>query len=117
MAEVATADAGLLIGKGGRTLEALQFLTTVMVGRKTGTPTAIQVECEGYWQKIEAKVISETEHAAAEVKRTGRAYRFEPMEPAMRRLVHRRLVDDPDVETASEGEGPWRKVVVKPRKR
>ncbi|MFA5139987.1 MAG: RNA-binding cell elongation regulator Jag/EloR [Elusimicrobiota bacterium] len=116
-AEVETADAGLLIGKGGRTLESLQFLITVMVGRKTGIPTAIQVECEGYWQKIEAKIIGEAEQAASEVKRTGRPYRFDPMEPALRRLIHRRLVDDPEVETASEGEGPWRKVVVKPKKR
>jgi spoIIIJ-associated protein len=116
-AEVETADAGLLIGKGGRTLEALQFLLTVMVGRKTGTPTAIQVECEGYWQKIEAKIIGEADQAASEVKRTGQVYRFDPMEPALRRLIHRRLVDDPEVETSSEGEGPWRKVVVKPKKR
>lgn len=116
-AEVETADAGLLIGKAGRTLEALQFLVTVIVGRKTGVPTAIQVESQGYWKKIEEKILSETERAVREVKRTGRSYRFEPMEPALRRLVHRKLVDDPDVETSSEGEGPWRKVVVRPKGR
>ncbi|OGR60613.1 MAG: hypothetical protein A2X36_04735 [Elusimicrobia bacterium GWA2_69_24] len=115
LAEVETEDAGLLIGKGGKTLESLQFLTTVIVGRKTGKPTAIQVETENYWKRIEEKLLSEAERAAEEVKRTGAPFRFEPMEPALRRLIHRRLAGNPDVETASEGEGPWRKVVLKPR--
>ncbi|MFH1725986.1 MAG: RNA-binding cell elongation regulator Jag/EloR [Elusimicrobiota bacterium] len=114
-AEVETGDAELLIGNGGRTIEAIQFLVTVIVGRKTGTPTAIQVETQGYWKRIEEKVLAEAEKAVDEVRRTGRVYRFEPMDPALRRLIHRKLVDHPDVETASEGEGSWRKVILKPR--
>jgi spoIIIJ-associated protein len=114
-AEIETADSGLIIGKGGRTLEALQFITTLIVGRKTEIPTAVQVETQGYWKKIEEKLVGEAEQAIAEVKRTGDTYSFEPMEPALRRLLHRTIGDHPDVETASEGEGPWRKVVLKPR--
>ena len=114
-AEVDTDDGALLIGKGGRTIEALQFLVTVIVGRKTGAPTAISVETQGYWKKIEGRILDEAENAIAEVKKTGKPYKFEPLESSLRRLIHRKLADHSDVVTASEGEGPWRKVVIKPR--
>ncbi|OIO12408.1 MAG: hypothetical protein AUJ52_00240 [Elusimicrobia bacterium CG1_02_63_36] len=115
-AEIESDDSGLLIGKGGRTLESLQFLTTIIVGRKLGVPTAIQVETEGYWKRLEEKVIAEAERAVSQLKENGGVYRFEPMEPSLRRLIHRTLADNPDVETASEGEGSSRKVVVKARR-
>lgn len=114
-AEIESQDAGLIIGKGGQTIEALQFLVTIIVGRRTGSPTAIQVETQGYWKKIEGKVLSEAESAAAKVKKTGKPYRFEPLEASLRRLIHRKFGDHPDVVTSSEGEGAWRKVVMKPR--
>ncbi|MBI3298516.1 MAG: Jag N-terminal domain-containing protein [Elusimicrobia bacterium] len=112
-AEVKTADAAFVLGKDGRTLEALQFLTTIIVGRRTGAPSAVQVECQGWWKQIEERLGQEADRAAGEVSQTGKPFRFEPMDPAMRRLVHRRLAAHPDVETASEGEGSWRKVVVR----
>lgn len=116
-AEVETEDSGLVIGKGGRTIEALQFLVTVIVGRRVGVPTAVQVDSQGYWKKLESRIISEAESAVKEVQRTGNPFRFEPMAAAMRRLIHRRLADHPDIVTASEGEGSWRKVVLKPRRK
>ncbi|HAH07247.1 MAG TPA: hypothetical protein DCM05_12115 [Elusimicrobia bacterium] len=115
--EVDTPDAAILIGKSGKTLESLQFIVTVIVGRRMGSPVAVQVDSQGYWKRIEDRIVSDIQAAVGDVKRTGRPFRFEPMDPAMRRLVHRKLMNDPDVETASEGEGPWRKVVVKPRRK
>jgi len=115
--EVETPDAALLIGKGGKTLESLQFLVTVIVGRRMGSPVAVQVDSQGYWKRIEERIVADIETAVGDVKRTGQPFRFDPMDPAMRRLVHRKLMNHPDVETASEGEGPWRKVVVKPRRK
>jgi spoIIIJ-associated protein len=115
--EVETPDAAILIGKGGKTLESLQFLVTVIVGRRMGVPVAVQVDSEGYWKRIEERIGADVQAAVSDVKQTGRPFRFEPMEPAMRRLVHRKLMNHPDVETASEGEGAWRKVVVKPRRK
>ena len=103
------ADAGLLVGKGGKTLESLQFLTTVITGRRMKVPVAVQVDSQGHWRQIEEKIVSEIEKAVSEVKATGRAFKLEPMEPAMRRLVHRKLTKHPEVETSSEGEGSWRK--------
>ena len=115
--EVETPDAALLIGKAGKTLEALQFLVTVIAGRRLGTPVAVQVDSQGYWKRIEERIAADIQAAVDDVKRTGRPWRFDPMDPAMRRLVHRTLMNHPDVETASEGEGAWRKVVVKPRRK
>ncbi|MBI5243818.1 MAG: Jag N-terminal domain-containing protein [Elusimicrobia bacterium] len=115
--EVDTPDAALLIGKAGKTLESLQFLVTVIVGRRIGAPVAVQVDSQGYWKRIEERIVSDIQAAVSDVKRTGQPWRFDPMGPAMRRLVHRKLMNHPDVETASEGEGPWRKVVVKPRRK
>lgn len=116
-AEVGTPDAALLLGKDGKSLEAFQFLATVILGRRMEMPVAIQVECEGHWKRVEAAVLAELERAAEEVKRTGKPYRFEPMEPALRRLIHRSAMSHPDLETVSEGEGSWRKVVLKPKAR
>ena len=65
----------------------------------------------------EEKIMELAKRAAAEVRRTKTVYRLDPMPPAERRLVHQALADDPDVETASEGEGPFRKVVVRPKTR
>ncbi|PCI37314.1 MAG: hypothetical protein COB53_06830 [Elusimicrobia bacterium] len=114
-AEIDSEDGELLIGKGGKNLEAIQFLVTIITGRRLGQPTAIQVETEGYWAKLEEKILAEADRAVDQIKADGGEYRFEPMDPALRRLIHRRLADNADVMTASEGEGSSRKVVVKAR--
>jgi spoIIIJ-associated protein len=62
-------------------------------------------------------LLGQAEFAAKEVKRTGSPFRLDPMGSAERRIVHQALAQDPDVETVSEGEGPWRKVVVRPREK
>jgi spoIIIJ-associated protein len=114
-AEVSTPDSELLIGPDGRSLEAFQFLATIMLGRKMDCPVAVQVECAGHWKKVESDILAEVERAVDEVVKTGKPYRFEPMEPALRRLIHRTVQSHPEVETVSEGEGSWRKVVLKPK--
>jgi spoIIIJ-associated protein len=116
-AEVESSDAGVIIGKGGKTLESLQFLVTVITGRRLGSPVAVQVDTQGYWKRIEDRIVSDIEKAVSEVRKTGHPWHFDPMDPAMRRLVHRKLMNHPEVETSSEGEGPWRKVVIRPRRK
>jgi spoIIIJ-associated protein len=115
--DVESTDGQILIGKDGRSLEALQFLSTVLVSRRMKVPVAVQVDTAGYWKNREDKILGQVRQAADEVARTGRAFRLDPMDPATRRLVHKALQDHPGVETASEGEGPWRKVVLKPRRK
>lgn len=109
-------QADRLIGDEGRTLESLQLLLTLMLGRRLEAPVAAQVDVMGYWQKREHDILSQAQKGVDEVKSTGRPFRMAPMEPAMRRLVHRTLADHPDVVTASEGDGAWRKIVIRPRK-
>ncbi|MBI5246529.1 MAG: Jag N-terminal domain-containing protein [Elusimicrobia bacterium] len=113
---VESQDASLLVGREGRVLESLQFLATLMLSRGSGAPIAIQVDALSYWEKREKAVLEEARKAADSVKATGKPVRMEPMDSSMRRLVHRTLGSDPDVTTGSEGEGPWRKLVIRSRK-
>ncbi len=114
---VESQDASLLVGRDGRVLESLQFLTALMLSRGGGSPLAVQVDALSYWEKREQAVLEEVRHAVAAVKATGKPVRMEPMDSSMRRLVHRTLTTHPDVTTGSEGEGPWRKLVIRPRGR
>ena len=75
------------------------------------------METGGYWKQKEESVITQVHQAIEEVKRTGQLVRLQPMDSALRRMVHRALAESPDVETISEGEGSWRKVVLRPKKR
>lgn len=112
---VESQDASLLVGRDGRVLESLQFLTTLMLSRGNGTPITVQVDALSYWEKREQSVLDEARRAVETVKATGKPVRMEPMDSSMRRLVHRSFSAHPDVTTVSEGEGPWRKLVVRPR--
>ncbi len=113
---VESQDAVLLVGRDGRVLESLQFLTTLMLSRGNAAPIAVQVDALSYWEKQEQVVLDAARLAVENVKATGKPVRMEPMDSSMRRLVHRTLSSHPDVTTASEGEGPWRKLVVRSRK-
>ncbi len=108
-------DASILVGRDGRVLESLQFLATLILSRAGGTPVAVQVDALSYWEKREQAVLDEARRAIESVKATGKPVRLEPMDASMRRLVHRTFGSSPDVTTASEGEGPWRKLVIRAR--
>lgn len=116
-AEVETPDTQTLIGKDGQAVEALQFLVTLMLSRRMQTPVAAQVECAGYWREKEESILLQVHQAMEMVNRTQSPVRLKPMDACMRRLVHRTLANHPGFETASEGEGVWRKVVIKPKKK
>lgn len=113
-ADVRTADSRRLIGPEGRTLEALQFLVTLMVGRKLGAPVAVQVDCESFWAGRENAILSQALKGVESVRATGKPFRLEPMDAQMRRLIHRSLAGTPDIVTSSEGDGAWRKIVLRP---
>ncbi len=115
-ATVETADSSRLIGREGRTLESLQFLVTLLLTRRLENPVAVWVESAGYWERREKVILDAARLGIEQVRSTGKPFRLEPMDPAMRRLVHRSLAAEPDVMTASEGEGSWRKIVIRPKK-
>ncbi|MDE2039180.1 MAG: Jag N-terminal domain-containing protein [Elusimicrobia bacterium] len=111
------ADAGLLVGDEARGLEALQLLVTLMAARRSSGAFAVQVDALGYRERREGEILAQAEGAARQAKATGRPVRLPPMDASARRLIHRSLAGRQEIETASEGEGAWRKVVVRPRKR
>lgn len=113
---VETAEAERLIGREGKTLESLQFILTLMLTRHFNSPIAVWVDTQGFWDKKEKDILAEARKAAEIVKSTGKPYRLAPMEAPLRRMIHRSFEDHPDVTTASEGEGSWRKIILKPKK-
>ncbi len=113
---VESQDASVLVGRDGRVLESLQFLATLMMSRGAEAPVAVQVDALSYWEKREVAILDQARAAIETVKATGKPVRLEPMDSAMRRLIHRTFAASPDVTTASEGEGSWRKIVIRSRK-
>lgn len=111
--EVSGEDAGLLIGKHGQTLEALDFLLGRILDRRSGERTAVRVDVEGYRARREQQLEQRARSLARQVKETGEAVELEPMSPAERRLIHLALQGDSEVGTESVGDGPERRVVIK----
>jgi spoIIIJ-associated protein len=109
-------DAQYLIGLEGKTIEPLQFLFNILLSRKTGQESAIQVDALGYWDKKEKEIFSKVEYGISEVKRSNAPYRLPPMNAATRRIIHKALADHSEIESVSEGEGVWRKIILRPRK-
>jgi spoIIIJ-associated protein len=109
------AKAERLFGRGGETLEAWEYLFNLALSRLSDEAAVVEFRLDGFEDPKIERIRAEARRAAATVKRTGSAYRLDPMDAPERRLVHQTLAQDPDVETVSEGEGPWRKVVVRPR--
>lgn len=113
---VETSEAERLIGREGKTLESLQFILTLMLTRHFNSPVAVWVDTQGFWDKKEKEILDSARKAAEIVKSTGKPYRLAPMEAPLRRMIHRSFEGHPDVVTASEGEGSWRKIILKPKK-
>ncbi len=100
---------GILIGKKGKNLDAIQLLLNVYTGRLDNSVRVI-VDAENYRNRHEENIIRQASRIAEQVKKTKRSKLLEPMNPFERRLVHTALNDDKDVETKSEGEGLYRQV-------
>ena len=107
-------DLAILIGRHGKTLEALQFLVSTATARTIGYRYPVVVDVEGYKGRQREKLESVALNAADRAASQKRSVRLRPMTPYERRIIHITLADDPRVETASEGEGTARRVVVLP---
>lgn len=116
--EIEGPDAGLLIGRRGQTLDALQYLLLVMVSHNRSLSQRFRVilDADGYRKRREEALQTLAQSLAARVKQTGQEAVLEPLNPLERRIVHTALMDDPAVETYSEGEEPNRHIVITPRK-
>ncbi|MDA1272136.1 MAG: protein jag [Chloroflexi bacterium] len=108
-------DSGLLIGRRGQTLQALQFLVNLIV-RKQFDGVRVVLDVENYRQRRESSLRDMAAKVAERVTQTQRGITLEPMPPADRRIIHTSLSDHPSVSTESTGEGDNRKVMVMPKR-
>lgn len=108
-------DLAVLIGRHGKTLDSLQFLVSAVTVRKMGFRYPVVVDVEGYKSRQRQKLESIARSAANRAAGQNRSIKLRPMTPYERRIVHITLRDDDRVETASEGEGSARHVVVVPQ--
>ncbi|MBE0610617.1 MAG: KH domain-containing protein [Dehalococcoidia bacterium] len=105
-------DLGLLIGRRGDTLIALQYLVNLMLSRRYPGKGGITIDVEHYRHRNEERIIALAQRMAERVRETGSPITLEPMSAAERRLVHITFAEDPELETNSIGEGENRKVVI-----
>ena len=103
----------LVIGKEAKTLQSIQYLITLMVSRNFNAPISVVADTQNYWNKLEEKLNKDIAYALMSIKRNKRPYRFRPMSAQMRRYIHHYLAGEQGIVTISEGEGKWRKVVLK----
>ena len=102
----------LLIGRRGETLDALQYLTSLTVNRRREDYLRISLDTENYRAKREEALRKLAVRMAGKAKKSGKRVALEPMNPYERRILHSALQNDPDVTTHSEGEDPYRRVII-----
>lgn len=108
---------GLLIGRHGQTLEALHEIVRSAVQRKTGERCRVVIDVEDYRKRRRSQLAERAGEAARRVRRTGKQESLEPMNPFERKIVHDAASEVGGVETASEGEDPSRRVVIRKKRR
>lgn len=113
--EVEGEDLGILIGRRGSTLEALEYLLRVMVNQRTGHWPYLTIDVNGYRRQRVENLRSLAQRMARVAQEEDREVVLEPMSPQERRVVHLTLQDHPQVETRSVGQGEGRKVTIRPR--
>jgi spoIIIJ-associated protein len=105
----------LLIGRHGATLEAIQELTRMAVGRRLDERCRIMVDVEDYRKRREDRLVERAQQVAQKVLQTGREETLDPMNPYERKLVHDAVAELGGLETSSRGEEPNRFVVIRRR--
>ncbi len=105
-------EMGILIGKRGQTLDSLQYIISLVVNKESDSYIRVKVDTENYRERRKETLETLAKNIAYKVKRTRRSVALEPMNPYERRIIHSALQNDRYVETHSEGDEPYRKVVV-----
>jgi spoIIIJ-associated protein len=114
--ELSGDDMGMLIGKRGATLDSLQYLVSLVVNKSTDDYVRVKVDTENYRERRKETLENLAKNIAYKVKRTKRPVSLEPMNPYERRIIHSALQNDKYVTTHSEGEDPFRHVIVSLKK-
>lgn len=109
-------EMGVLIGKRGQTLDAFQYLTSLIVNKENESYTRVKVDTENYRKRRKDTLESLSKNISYKVKRTKKSVSLEPMNPYERRIIHSALQGDKYVTTHSEGNEPFRRVVISIKK-
>lgn len=109
-------DMGILIGKRGQTLDSLQYLVSLVVNKKKDDYIRVKLDTENYRERRKETLETLAKNIAYKVKRTKRAVSLEPMNPYERRIIHAALQNDKYVVTRSDGEEPFRHVIISLKK-
>lgn len=110
-------DSGSVIGKRGTTLDAVQYLTSLVVNKDESGYIRVVINAEGYRERREQTLEKLANKLADKAVRTGRSVRLEPMNPYERKVIHTALQKRTEIFTRSEGDEPYRKVVIVPSKK
>ncbi|MEZ4516877.1 MAG: R3H domain-containing nucleic acid-binding protein [Chloroflexota bacterium] len=113
--EITGDDLGILIGSRGETLDALQFISRLMVAHRLQRRAYFVLDIEGYRERRQQALTRLAERMADKAVRRGQPVSLEPMSSYERRIIHMALRDSPDVYTESSGEGRFRKVRIYPK--
>ena len=105
-------DSGTIIGKRGQTLDAIQYLTSLVANKGDGKYIKVVVDAENYRQKREKTLEQLANRLASKVTKSRKSVRLEPMNPYERKVIHATLQSNPEVTTRSEGEEPYRRVII-----
>ncbi len=115
MVDIRGSDLGILIGRRGETLDAFQYVASLMVGKEVGQFIHLIVDVEGHRDRRQRQLQQLARRMAEQVIKTGRKLTLEPMPASERRIIHMELRDHPAVTTQSAGEEPHRKVTILPK--
>ena len=114
--DISGKDMGKIIGHHGETLDAMQYLVSLIANREREEYLRVTLDTEGYRGRREQTLVRLAHRLAQKAARSGRRMRLEPMNPYERRIIHYALQNDSSVSTASEGEEPNRRVVITPKR-
>lgn len=114
-ADITGADLSILIGRQSQTLQALQYITSLILGKELERNIPLIVDVQGYRTRRQSQLERLAQRMAEQVARTGRSQSLEPMPASERRVIHMALRNHPQVYTESAGEDPQRKVMIIPK--
>lgn len=109
-------DTGIVIGRRGETLDALQYLVNLVLNRHTDSYTRVLIDIGGYRSRREESLKRLAEKMAIKAKKYRKPMRLEPMNPYERRIIHSAVQSIQGVNTTSEGEDPYRRVIIRPNR-
>lgn len=113
--ELKSEDIGVIIGKRGQTLDSLQYLTNLVINKGEYAYMSVNIDTADYRERRKQTLEQLAINLAKKAKKTRRSVNLEPMNPYERRIIHGALQNDPTIRTYSEGDEPFRYVVISPK--